>query len=499
MIDKNIERPWTLLVGSKCHPDSFDGGWVYESGCSFAKQAKNRSKKELRSSISEENQQDQVVIGVEIQEEIDRVVPVIKAIRKESGAWSQWIPGSPRWRRRGARRVKDIVNDIGRFSLEILKMAAVVGAWNMLSCLIQWWQDRIIQVPLSFLQVLLSNQSFQSKHFNRCAQEPIQDLIKSSLTFACGSESSWCPDGSYYVDPGIGFGLTKEYFITRTWDDSPKGVSDPSRGLPQTLLWSTLLEADLYRSCNGDYFWIGPGFESFDQYCSQSRSRSGAGAWYSLHKMAASLAPFSKPKRQIPISKTEGTKTKEHQLIRWLEAHRSKIHRAWAHGSSLGFERNPPRLLGLFMLRGPMAKALPLLPLSQLWRQAGLRVGVFYLSPHLIHYNDQITTRIAISDQDLQTYPDSYWQLLQAEQSKDVFQGLTEFSDDGHRLWLFCSRGAGLCDREAGAGRLDSTQFVVARSDRDRLITSCCLLGQIRFHCLAKGRHHCQEFSVLGK
>ena len=33
----------------------------------------------------------------------------------------------------------------------------------------------------------------------------------------------------------------------------------------------------------------------------------------------------------------------------------------------------------------------------------------------------------AIADQDLQTYLDSYQQLLQAEESRAVFQGLTEF------------------------------------------------------------------------
>ena len=32
-----------------------------------------------------------------------------------------------------------------------------------------------------------------------------------------------------------------------------------------------------------------------------------------------------------------------------------------------------------------------------------------------------------ISDQDLQTYLDSYQRLLEAEESRDIFQGLTEF------------------------------------------------------------------------
>ena len=79
------------------------------------------------------------------------------------------------------------------------------------------------------------------------------------------------------------------------------------------------------------------------------------------------------------------------------------------------------------MLRGTNGKGSTIATLSQLLRQAGLRVGVF-TSPYLIHYNDQITINgEAISDQDLQTYLDSYQQLLEAEESRDIFQGLTEF------------------------------------------------------------------------
>ena len=58
-------------------------------------------------------------------------------------------------------------------------------------------------------------------------------------------------------------------------------------------------------------------------------------------------------------------KTKEHQLdLRWLEAYRSQDpHFGLERMEALGFERkSSPRLSGLFMLRGPMAKALPLLP-----------------------------------------------------------------------------------------------------------------------------------------
>lgn len=123
-------------------------------------------------------------------------------------------------------------------------------------------------------------------------------------------------------------------------------------------------------------------------------------------------------------------KKKEHQLdLRWLEAYRSQ-------DSHFGLERmeallalrgNPHIDCRVIHVAGTNGKGSTIATLSQLLRQAGLRVGVF-TSPYLIHYNDQITIKgEAISDQDLQTYLDSYQQLLQAEQSKAVFQGLTEF------------------------------------------------------------------------
>ena len=123
-------------------------------------------------------------------------------------------------------------------------------------------------------------------------------------------------------------------------------------------------------------------------------------------------------------------KKKEHQLdLRWLEAYRSKDpHFGLERMEALLALRGNPHLdCRVIHVAGTNGKGSTIATLSQLLRQAGLRVGVF-TSPYLIHYNDQITINgEAISDQDLQTYLDSYQQLLEAEESRDIFQGLTEF------------------------------------------------------------------------
>ena len=123
-------------------------------------------------------------------------------------------------------------------------------------------------------------------------------------------------------------------------------------------------------------------------------------------------------------------KTKEHQLdLRWLEAYRSQDpHFGLERMEALLALRGNPHLdCRVIHVAGTNGKGSAIATLSQLLRQAGLRVGVF-TSPYLIHYNDQITINgEAISDRDLQTYLDRYQQLLQAEQSRAIFQGLTEF------------------------------------------------------------------------
>ena len=123
-------------------------------------------------------------------------------------------------------------------------------------------------------------------------------------------------------------------------------------------------------------------------------------------------------------------KKKEHQLdLRWLEAYRSQDpHFGLERMEALLALRGNPHLdCRVIHVAGTNGKGSTIATLSQLLRQAGLRVGVF-TSPYLIQYNDQIMINgEAISDQDLQTYLDSYHQLLEAEQSSTIFQGLTEF------------------------------------------------------------------------
>ena len=99
-------------------------------------------------------------------------------------------------------------------------------------------------------------------------------------------------------------------------------------------------------------------------------------------------------------------KTKEHQLdLRWLEAYRSQDpHFGLERMEALLALRGNPHLdCRVIHVAGTNGKGSAIATLSQLLRQAGLRVGVF-TSPYLIHYNDQITINgEAISDRDLQT------------------------------------------------------------------------------------------------
>ena len=86
-------------------------------------------------------------------------------------------------------------------------------------------------------------------------------------------------------------------------------------------------------------------------------------------------------------------KTKEHQLdLRWLEAYRSQDpHFGLERMEALLALRGNPHLdCRVIHVAGTNGKGSTIATLSQLLRQADLRVGVF-TSPYLIHYNDQIT------------------------------------------------------------------------------------------------------------
>ena len=157
-------------------------------------------------------------------------------------------------------------------------------------------------------------------------------------------------------------------------------------------------------------------------------------------------------------------KKKEHQLdLRWLEVYRSQdphfgLERMEA---LLALRENPHLDCRVIHVAGTNGKGSTIATLSQLLRQAGLRIGVF-TSPYLIHYNDQITINgEAISDQDLQTYLDSYQQLLEAEESRDIFQGLTEFEVMTAIAYdYFAHEELDYVIMEVGmGGRLDSTNI----------------------------------------
>lgn len=157
-------------------------------------------------------------------------------------------------------------------------------------------------------------------------------------------------------------------------------------------------------------------------------------------------------------------KTKEHQLdLRWLEAYRSQDpHFGLERMEALLALRGNPHLdCRVIHVAGTNGKGSTIATLSQLLRQAGLRIGVF-TSPYLIQYNDQIMINgEAISDQDLQTYLGSYHQLLEAEQTSAIFQGLTEFEVMTAIAYdYFAHEELDYVIMEVGmGGRLDSTNI----------------------------------------
>ena len=139
MMIKMLSGQGTLLCGIlNVTPDSFSDGGKYTSVDAALQQARK---------LIQEGAQILDIGGestrpgshyVEIQEEIDRVVPVIEAIRKESDVLIQWIPGSPRWRRRRSK-LGLILSTILLVFLEILRWLLSSRSMKraQFSCLIQ--------------------------------------------------------------------------------------------------------------------------------------------------------------------------------------------------------------------------------------------------------------------------------------------------------------------------------------------------------------------------
>ena len=206
MIDnKWLSGQGTLLCGIlNVTPDSFSDGGKYTSVDAALQQARK---------LIQEGAQILDIGGestrpgshyVEIQEEIDRVVPVIKAIRKESDV----LISVDTWKSQVAAAAleagADIVNDITGF-LGDPKMAAVVAEHEASAVLMF---NPVMARPHHPSSTIFPSFGFEpvfsEQELQQMAQEPIQDLM---WTFF--DRSLAVAKDRIMLDPGIGFGLTK--------------------------------------------------------------------------------------------------------------------------------------------------------------------------------------------------------------------------------------------------------------------------------------------------
>ena len=147
---------------------------------------------------------------MEIQEEIDRVVPVIEAIRKESDV----LISVDTWKSQVAAAAleagADIVNDITGL-LGDPKMATVV-AQHEASAILMF--NPVMARPSHPSSTIFPSfgfePAFSEQELQEMAQEPIQDLMWTFLerSLAVAKEAGIQKD-HILLDPGIGFGLTK--------------------------------------------------------------------------------------------------------------------------------------------------------------------------------------------------------------------------------------------------------------------------------------------------
>ena len=148
---------------------------------------------------------------VEIQEEIDRVVPVIKAIRKESDV----LISVDTWKSQVAAAAleagADIVNDITGF-LGDPKMVTVVAEHEASAVLMF---NPVMARPHHPSSTIFPSFGFEpvfyrSKSFKQMAQEPIQDLMWTFFDRSLAvAKAAGVRTERIMLDPGIGFGLTK--------------------------------------------------------------------------------------------------------------------------------------------------------------------------------------------------------------------------------------------------------------------------------------------------
>lgn len=217
MIDKKwLSGQGTLLCGIlNVTPDSFSDGGKYTSVDTALQQARK---------LIQEGAQILDIGGestrpgshyVEIQEEIDRVVPVIKAIRKESDV----LISVDTWKSQVAVAAleagADIVNDITGF-LGDPEMATVVAEHEASAVLMF---NPVMARPHHPSSTIFPRFGFESvfseQELQQMAQEPIQDLMWTffdrslAVAKAAGVQMDRIMLDRIMLDPGIGFGLTK--------------------------------------------------------------------------------------------------------------------------------------------------------------------------------------------------------------------------------------------------------------------------------------------------
>ena len=220
---------------------------------------------------------------MEIQEEIDRVVPVIEAIRRESDV----LISVDTWKSQVAAAAleagADIVNDITGF-LGDPEMATVVAKHEASAVLMF---NPVMARPHHPSSTIFPSFGFEpvfsEQELQQMAQEPIQDVMWTFFDRSLAvAKAAGVQMDRIMLDPGIGFGLTKRenLLLLQELETIHQKGYPIFLGVSANALWSILLRKQDLRQILQRRLVLesGPGFESFDQYCSQSRGRSSAGA-----------------------------------------------------------------------------------------------------------------------------------------------------------------------------------------------------------------------------
>lgn len=213
MIDKKwLNGQGTLLCGIlNVTPDSFSDGGKYTSVDAALQQARKLIQEGAQIlDIGGESTRPGSHHYVEIQEEIDRVVPVIEAIRKESDV----LISVDTWKSQVAAAAleagADIVNDITGF-LGDSKMATVVAEYEASAVLMF---NPVMARPHHPSSTIFPTFGFEpvfsEQELQKMAQEPIQDLMWTFFDRSLAeAKAAGVQMDRIMLDPGIGFGLTK--------------------------------------------------------------------------------------------------------------------------------------------------------------------------------------------------------------------------------------------------------------------------------------------------